>query len=213
MQQRSTLTLVSLRINVLLVQFWRVLQLTSDGDDTQINEELENAAIARSRLRVLFDGTFVVHWGDNDIQELETGRYRVFEDDDTGGSVSDYELNQLKTAGLVERYDEENVWLCELPERSELSKLATWEMRRVRSFYLNTTLPGSMLKDVETLLEELGLSEMFLPRLRDDFVVLWRAQGRAFSKIDDAEKARYLLTSKAPEAFINTVIAFIETDR
>jgi len=187
--------------------------LTSNGDDTQINEDLENTAIARNRLRVLFDGTFVVHWGDNDIQELESGRYRVFEDDDTGASVSDYELNQLKTAGLVERYDEENVWLCELPERSELSKLATWEMRRVRSFYLNTTLPGLMLEEVETLLEELGLIEMFLPRLRDDFVVLWRAQGRAFNKIDDAEKARYLLTSKAPEAFINTVIAFIETDK
>ena len=58
-----------------------------------------------------------------------------------------------------------------------------------------------------------GLMAMFQPRIRDDFVVLWRNKGMAFLKVDDAEKARYLLTSKAPEAFVNAVLAFVETNR
>ncbi|MEQ8674418.1 MAG: hypothetical protein RLP44_06775 [Aggregatilineales bacterium] len=177
-------------------------------------EDQQNTVIARNRLLVLVDGTFVVRWGENDIQELEAGRYLVFEDNENIGSpVNDYELNQLKKAGLVDKFDDENVWLCALPERNELDKLATWEMNRVRSFYLNTMLPGSMLDEVEGLLDDLGLMAMFQPRVRDDFVVLWRSKGMAFLKVDDAEKARYLLTSKAPEAFVNTVLAFVETDR
>ncbi len=177
-------------------------------------EDQDNTIISRNRLLVMMDGTFVVHWGDTDVQELETGRYHVFENnEELGSAVTDYELNQLKKAGLVEKFDDENVWLCALPERNELNKLATWEMNRVRSFYLNTMLPGSMLDEVESLLDDLGLMSMFQPRVRDDFVVLWRSKGMAFLKVDDAEKARYLLTSKAPEAFVNTVLAFVETDR
>lgn len=173
----------------------------------------ENSVIPRYRLLVLIDGTFVVHWGDNDVQELETGQYRVFEDTDLGSPVNDYELSQLKKAGLVDSYDAESVWLCSLPERQELAKLATWEQMRVRSYYLNTTLPGSMCDEVINLLDDLDLQDRFHARVRDDFVVLWRNQGRAYRKVEEAEKARYTLTSKAPEAFINTVIAFIETER
>ncbi len=177
------------------------------------NDMTENTQISRNRLMVLVDGAFVVHWGDNDIQELETGHYRVFKETEVGSPLNDYELNQLKKVGLVADFDTETVWLCALPERTELTKLATWEMSRVRSYYLNTTLPGNMLDEVAALLADLGIEDMFLPRVRDDFVVLWRSQGRSFQKVDDAEKARYLLTSKAPEAFINTVVAFIETTR
>lgn len=177
------------------------------------NEPNPNTVIPRNGLFVLADGTFVVRWGENDIQELETGRYRVFRSEDFDSPITDYELNQLISAGIVEKFDQEKVWLRELPERNKFDKLATWELSRVRSYYLNTTLPGNLIDEIRSLLNDLGLTRMFHPRIRDDFVVLWGSKGLAFTKIDEAEKARHLLTSKAPEAFINTVIAFVETDR
>lgn len=171
----------------------------------------ENPVVPRSRLFVLLDGTFVVRWTENDIQELQTGQYRVYDGDDYGAPITDYELNQLKNAGIVEKYDKDVVWLRIMPEHSQSAHMANWEHARVRSYYLNTTLPGALVSDVEKLLEDLGLSVMFQPRVRDDFVVLWATKGTAFAKFDDAEKARHLLTSKSPEAFMNTVIAFVET--
>lgn len=171
--------------------------------------------IPRTRLFVLIDGTFVVRWSENRVQELQTGHYRVFDRrGDFGAPITDYELKQLKTAGLVEDYDREWVKLSPLPEnRMDGEDQTAWEKSRSRSYYLNTTLPGALLQDVADLLEDLGLAETFQPRVRDDFVVLWGSRGLAFHKFDDVEKARNLLASKSPEAFENTVVAFIETDR
>jgi hypothetical protein len=70
-----------------------------------------------------------------------------------------------------------------------------------------------MLDDVRELLEDLGLDDLFHPRVRDDFVILLGDKGISYPRFEDAEKARYLLTSRAPEAFLNTVIAFVETSK
>ncbi|MDX1992974.1 MAG: hypothetical protein SF029_11315 [bacterium] len=176
-------------------------------------EELENAIIPRSRLFVLLDGTFAVRWSENRVQELESGHYRTFEKRDFGAFITDYELNQLKNAGLVRSYDRETVWLQPLPDRASLSMLSSWEKRRVRSYYVNTTLPGSVLRDVQDLLEEIGLADTFTARVRDDFVVLWGTKGISFHKFDDAEKARVMLAERAPDAFGHAVVAFVETTR
>ncbi len=173
----------------------------------------EITVIPRSRIFVLLDGTFVVRWSENRVQELESHHYRQYEKRDFGAAISDYELNQLKFAGIVREFDKNNVWLHPLPEQSEFSSQTLWEQNRVRSFYLNTTLPGSLLNDVLDLLEDLELSSNFQARVRDDFVVLWGSKGIAFQKFEDAEKARLKLASKAPEAFENTVVAFVETSR
>jgi len=173
----------------------------------------ERSIIPRTRLFVLLDGTFVVRWSENRVQELDSHQYRTYDSHQFGAPITDYELNQLKEAGLVDAFDEENVWLHPLPEQSIIFEMTEWEQNRIRSFYLNTTLPGSLLSDVVDLLEDLELSDQFQVRVRDDFVVLWRSKGKAFSKFDDAERARLLLAEKAPEAFENTVVAFIETSR
>lgn len=176
-------------------------------------DALEGAALPRSRVFVLLDGTFVVRWSENRVQELESGYYRTFERRDFGAPITDYELSQLKSVGLVKDYDRETVWLLALPERSVRSMLAPWEQGRVRSYYVNTTLPGSVLRDVQDLLDEIGLGDNFTARVRDDFVVLWGSKGISFHKFDDAEKARAMLVTKAPEAFSNAVVAFVETTR
>lgn len=176
-------------------------------------DEFEDVALPRSRVFVLLDGTFVVRWSENRVQELESGYYRSFERRDFGAPITDYELSQLKSVGLVEEYDKEMVRLRALPERGSYSMRAPWEQNRVRSYYVNTTLPGLVLRDVQDLLDEIGLGDNFTARVRDDFVVLWGNKGISFHKFDDAEKARALLISKAPEAFNNAVVAFVETTR
>ena len=173
----------------------------------------EQTLVPRTRLFVLLDGTFVVRWSENRVQELESGHYRTYSKRDYGAPITDYELNQLKVAGLIEWFDRETVRLCPLPERPEVVAPNVWEQNRIRSYYLNTTLPGSLLQDVIDLLDDLSLSDNFQPRVRDDFVVLWGSKGISFHKFDDVEKARHLLASAAPEAFENTVVAFIETTR
>jgi hypothetical protein len=174
----------------------------------------ESNAIPRNRLFVLVDGTFVVRWSEGRVQELESGQYRAYDKKSFGASITDYELHQLQNAGLVKQYDKERVVLCPLPERGDTGKLLTpWEVNRTRSYYLNTTLPATSLDDVNTTLDDLGLANAFEARVRDNFVVLWGENGISFPKFDDAEKARVLLAGKAPDAFANTVIAFVETTR
>jgi hypothetical protein len=181
--------------------------------DTNGLTQDDESVIPRDQLRVLLDGTFAVFWGDNDIQDLETGQYRILEAGTRASPVTDYELKQLKSVGLVRKFDDLNISLAQMPERNEFASLAAWETTRVRSFYLNTTLPGLMLDDVRELLEDLGLDDLFHPRVRDDFVILLGDKGISYPRFEDAEKARYLLTSRAPEAFLNTVIAFVETSK
>jgi hypothetical protein len=171
-----------------------------------------NASITRSRVFVLLDGSFVVRWSENQVQDLLTGQYREFERRrDYGAPITDFELNQLKQAGIVDEFDREQVWLSPSPERSRFYKS---NMRqRVRSYYLNTTLPGLRLSEVESVLVRLGLDKQFLARTRDDFVVILGHQGRAFANFDEAEQARYLLVEQAAEIFKETVVAFVEAAR
>ena len=174
----------------------------------------ESSAIPRNRLFVLVDGTFVVHWSEGRVQELQSGRYRTYKKQSFGAPITDYELHQLQKAGLVKKFDKEQVVLCPLPERQDSGGwLTTWEINRTRSYYLNTTLPATFLDDVNTTLDGLGLAGAFEARVRDNFVVLWGNKGISFQEFDDAEKARVLLANKAPDTFANTVVAFVETTR
>lgn len=177
---------------------------------TQVDES--HNQVPRSRVFVLLDGVFVVRWQHNRVQELLTGQYRNYHRRDFGAPITDFELNQLIDARVVERYDSETIWLCATPETYRTPDMTSWEMNRVRSYYLNTTLPGRLLKDIVDLLDDLELSDEYMPRVRDDFVILWGEQGRAFNRFETAERARERLASRSPEAFSNTVVAFVETN-
>ena len=182
-----------------------------DNTPIQNNVEEEALTILRNQLFVLVDGTFAVRWSETSVQELESGHYSTYDKKDFGASITDYELEQLKKAGLVEKYGKKQVTLRPLPERQQSKWLSPWEAHRIRSYYLNTTLPESLLQDILELLDELGLVEKYDARARDGFVILRGKKGISFQKFDDAEKARFILSNKAPDTFANTVVAFIET--
>lgn len=162
----------------------------------------ENISIPRSRIFVLADGTFVVQWEENRVQELLNGRYRNYDEALFGNAITDFELNQLVRANVVDNYDDKLVYL------NSMSNIMPEIPSRV--YYLNTTLEGDSLGIVENALEELGLSEELTARLRQGFVVIWKKDGAAFYRFDDAERNRERLMIKSKHLFGDTVVAFVE---
>ena len=78
-----------------------------------MHEYDENASIPipRHRVFVLHDGTFVVQWEENLVQVLLSGRYLNYNREQFGNPITNWELNQLRQAGLIAHYDDDFVHL------------------------------------------------------------------------------------------------------
>lgn len=166
------------------------------------------SAVQRFQVFILRDGSFVVRWDENQVQDLLTGRYRDYMDADFGHQITDYELNQLCATGHVEHYDEAYVWLYTTPDHPERTGPAT---SRSRAYYLNTTLPKSYLSAIETALKTLDLDHEFLARSRGGVVAVLGKNGAPFKQLEDAERAHRQLVSQALDLFKHTAVAFVET--
>lgn len=168
----------------------------------------------RRAVFILADGSFVVQWDEGRVQDLLSGHYRKIDDNDYGHAITNYELNQLKAAGRVEHYDQRYVWLYALPEKGRFNQeLKTYAAsNRVRSYYLNTTLPGTRLREVEQALSSSGLDQEYLARERDGLVAVLSKNGAPFPHLGDAERAQKHLIARFPDLLQHTAIAFIETN-
>src|SRR5687767_813752 len=111
--------------------------------------EQNTIPVPRNRVLVLEDGAFVVQWELTRVQDLLTGKYRAFADNETGESITDYELNQLKNKGVIARYDTDLIHLCPTPDILFQSS--------TRSYYLNTALPKIQKNEVEQQLQAADL--------------------------------------------------------
>ncbi len=173
---------------------------------------LSGSPVPRHTVFILADGSFVVHWDTNRVQDLLSGYYRKYDDKDFGHTITDYELNQLKAAGLVEHYNNQFVWLFALPEQGRFPLEREYQgPSRVRSYYLNTTLPEPRLADVEAVLRSQNLDNDFLARVRGSLIAILGKNGAPFRQLKDAERAQKLLVNRAPDLFQNAAIAFVET--
>lgn len=172
------------------------------------------SAVPRETVFILADGTFVVQWDEKQVQDLLSGQYRQFADEQYGHAITDYELNQLKSAGRVEHYNRHFVWLFALPEVGRFAHAGREHKtsdQRIRVYYLNTTLPHTQLEQVRQVLSDTGLDEHFLARSRGDLVAVLGRNGMPFRHLKEAERAQKQLQSLAPDTFRHTAIAFIET--
>lgn len=175
-----------------------------------------SSPVPRQYVFIMADGAFVVQWDENRVQDLLTGRYRPFTRDRFGHHITDYELNQLKAAGRVEHFNRSYVWLYALPEgkRYDVELKTMQRMRnRVRSYYLNTALPVAYLGGVRALLVRLGLDQDLSAEERGNLVAILGKNGGTFSRLSEVESVQRKLVNKAPEAFNNMVVAFIETSQ
>jgi len=171
------------------------------------------SAVPRHLVFVLADGSFVVQWGHAQVQDMLTGRYQPFDYNDFGHAITDYELSQLKVAGTIEHFNRNYVWLFALPEPKRFGTLRTQERSkdRIRTFYLNTTLPKSQIESVRSLLQNVQLADSFEAIEREGLVAVLGKNGAPFPELKDAENAQRQLMSKASEIFKDTAVGFIET--
>ncbi len=177
-----------------------------------MKKRFTGSPVSRYQVFTTSDGTFVVQWEPKYVQELLSGRYRVYNHKtDFGHPVSDYELKQLKAAGRVEHFNRRYVWLYALPERGRFKIKTLDKSSRVRTYYLSTTLSGNHLPQIQALLKQLELDQELLARNRNDFVVILGKNGAAFHSLSEAERAQNALQQRAPEAFKNLTVAFTET--
>lgn len=174
---------------------------------------LSGTPVPRHQVFVLDDGNPVVQLAETRVQELYTGRVRLFTYAQFGHPVTDYELDQLKALRLVEAYTRQYVWLYSLPEQGQFSTLRTLDSTSQRgserSYYLNTTLPAEELDAIAALLSEHALDDRFTVVEYDGLVAILGAQGMAYRSVADADMAQRVLAGISPR-FEHTVVAFVE---
>ena len=73
--------------------------------------------IDRQWIYVLEDGRSIIDWGDDLVQDLLSGDFYANVDSDYSHPIRDDELELLKRAGRVERFNARHVFIFSLPER------------------------------------------------------------------------------------------------
>ncbi|MBZ0284911.1 MAG: response regulator [Anaerolineae bacterium] len=172
-------------------------------------------AIPRHFVFIMVDGAFVVQLGDNRGQDLLSGHFHTLSDDQYGHAITDHELNQLKSAGRVEHFNRNYVWLTALPEPHVYEQRTTQERlpNRVRLYYINTTLPTTKLNVVHGMLAGLGLTDDVMATDRSDLVAIVGKNEKPFAELKEAENIQKELANRAPHLFDKAVIAFVESRR
>jgi hypothetical protein len=72
--------------------------------------------VARGLVFMLQTGEIVVDWGEGRVQDILTGDFLEFKENDYGGAITDSDLERLKDLGRVVSYTNRLVYLRPLPE-------------------------------------------------------------------------------------------------
>jgi hypothetical protein len=75
--------------------------------------------IDRQWIYVLKDGRTVLDWGDDLVQDLLNGDFVNFTKEAFSHPIQDVDLEMLKRAGRIERFDDRQVYVYSLPERPQ----------------------------------------------------------------------------------------------
>jgi CheY-like chemotaxis protein len=173
------------------------------------------SAVPRYQIFVLGDGAYVVQWAEASVQDLMTGTFYDYKPRDFGHRITDNELDQLKTAGVIEDFDQAYIWVYALPEEKRFGSLHTMEQSsnsRSRSYYINTTLPGDKLGEVQRCVEDLGLSPNYCVCMHDGVVAVLGKDAIPFNSLKEAEQVQRKLQTQIPELLDNAALAFTENN-
>lgn len=78
---------------------------------------LSGVPIDRQWVYVLEDGRPVIDWGDDLVQDLLSGDFFTSKKDEYSHPIRDDELEMLKRANRVEKFDTRHIYIFSLPER------------------------------------------------------------------------------------------------
>ena len=170
--------------------------------------------VPRYQVFVLGDGGYAVQWTETSVQDLLTGIYRDYSLREFGHRIMDHELDQLKTSGVIEDYDQAYIWIYTLPEDNRFGLLRTLQEtdNRVRSYYINTTLPAEKLDELQERLDSLDLSESYCACEHEGLIAVLGSDTMPFSSLKDAETAQRKLQTQLPDLLENAALAFTENE-
>lgn len=171
------------------------------------------SAVPRYQVFVLGDGAYVVQWMESSVQDLMTGAFYDYKPRDFGHRITDHELDQLQTAGVIEDFDQAYIWVYALPEEKRFGALRTMEQSpnsRSRSYYINTTLSGDKLSEVQRCLDDRGMSPNYCVCMHEGVVAVLGKDAMPFNSLKDAETAQRKLQTQIPELLDNAALAFTE---
>lgn len=172
------------------------------------------SSVPRYQVFVLGDGEYVVQWTETSVQNLLTGAYLEYKLRDFGHRITDHELEQLKTSGVIEDYDQAYIWIYALPEDNRFGALHTIEQTssRARAYYINTTLPADKLAEVQERLDSLDLADSFFACEHEGLIAVLGGDTMPFNSLKDAENAQRKLQTQLPDLLENAALAFIENE-
>ena len=73
--------------------------------------------IDRQWIYVLEDGRPIIDWGDDLVQDLLSGDFFTSMESDYSHPIRDDELEMLKRAGRIEKFNARHVFIFAMPER------------------------------------------------------------------------------------------------
>jgi CheY-like chemotaxis protein len=147
-------------------------------------------AVPRNMVFTLEDGTWVVQWNIDRVQELLTTKERSFSSLDISYDISDMELDLLLVQGLIEQYDDFFVWL---PDQFAEPALAGHQLGLTTYYYVKTTLDVNQMGAVRQKLENSGLSDRYEVAERFGKVAILSRYEEPFIRLSLAEDAQTLL--------------------
>lgn len=173
--------------------------------------QFDGSPIARHLVFVLQSGQIVIQWDEAQVQDVFSDKLLPFGDKDYGHAITDSELDQLQEAGRISHYDRAFVWMHALPEKERFNAFNTNRATHIqRKYYLNTTLPGYLLRIIQERLVALKMHHRFVAEEQNGLVAILNEDGQPFERIADAENAQNLLRRSEPQYLGDAAVAFIE---
>lgn len=172
------------------------------------------SAVPRYQVFVLGDGTYVVQWTETSVQDVLSGAYREYQLQDFGHRITDQELDQLKSAGVIEDFDQAYVWIYALPEDNRFGELRTLQQppSRARSYYINTTLPAEKLGELQACIDQLDSGSNYCVCTHEGLVAVLDKDAMPFPSLKDAEAVQRKLQAQVPVMFDQAAVAFTENE-
>ena len=164
--------------------------------------------IPRHYLFVLRDGSVVVQWVAQKVQEIHTGTFRPYSPADYSHPITDSDLDQLQAQGHVSHYTSRYIWLLPIDQPKQPGNGGN--AHRIRAFYIMTTLPAKHLDAVASVLSHLpGLPETEV-RVHDEKVAVNGLESNPFRTLQDAQEVLQALQQAAPGMFRGSFVAVFE---
>lgn len=75
--------------------------------------------ITRTWIVTLTNGSFVIDWGDDLFQDIQTGEFMTLTEAEISHPITNDELEWLKRIGRIDEYTTRKVSILSLPERPQ----------------------------------------------------------------------------------------------